>query len=566
MGESIMSIRKKLYFGFGIVIIFLLISSILSLVQINKINDQYTFLIEDRVYKLLQIDKVLNASSLQGVYIRSYLLEPSDTTLKNLEKQQNTIQEISNELDKIFVDKEMQDELQNLLDDQAIFKEATAEIITTYQNQGLNPSLTILTNKARPANEGIQEAVNAIVEYQTNQVDKVSAEASESAKISTILIIVIAVLSIALAAIIALFITRAITRPINKLTVAAEIIAEGDLSHDDIEVKTKDEIRKLSDTFNKMKSNLRSLIYNVSDNIAQTTSAAEELSASTDEVALSSSDVAKRVEMLAEGGNQAAETGKESSIAMDETAHGVQRIAEATQLLHSKAIDTQTIADEGEKTLQTTQDQMTIIQQSSHETNQRIKQLSIQSAEIENITKVITDITEQTNLLALNAAIEAARAGEHGKGFAVVADEVRKLAEESKNSASQIVGLTTLIQQDTKEVEKAVNVTVQNVEQGVSFIQDAQASFGNIMTAIEEMTSQIQEVSASAEEISASTEEVAASVNEMATAANAAAEQSEMIAAAVEEQTATIHEISDVAKSLSEGAMSVQGEISKFKL
>ncbi|CAM5524809.1 Methyl-accepting chemotaxis protein OS=Lysinibacillus sphaericus OX=1421 GN=LS41612_15285 PE=3 SV=1 [Lysinibacillus sphaericus] len=186
---------------------------------------------------------------------------------------------------------------------------------------------------------------------------------------------------------------------------------------------------------------------------------------------------------------------------MDEIAHSVQRIAEATQLLNSKALDTQVIANEGGKTLQTAENQMAVIQQSSHETNERIKQLSAQSTEIEKIIKVITDITEQTNLLALNAAIEAARAGEHGKGFAVVADEVRKLAEESKASAHQIVDLTTSIQQETNAVEKAVSVTVQNVEEGVTFIQNAQVSFDTIMKAIQEITSQIEDVSASTEEI-----------------------------------------------------------------
>src|SRR5690606_34190453 len=124
---------------------------------------------------------------------------------------------------------------------------------------------------------------------------------------------------------------------------------------------------------------------------------------------------------------------------------------------------------------------------------EKIKQLSRQSAEIENITKVITDITDQTNLLALNAAIEAARAGEHGKGFAVVADEVRKLAEQSKNSASQIAGLTSTIQEDTREVEESVNATVQNVDQGVIYLQNAQVSFNHIVGSITDMTAQIQE-------------------------------------------------------------------------
>jgi len=359
---------------------------------------------------------------------------------------------------------------------------------------------------------------------------------------------------------------RSIVVPVNKLTSAAKVIAKGDLCQKDIEVRAKDEIKDLANSFNVMKSNLHSLIHSMTVSVEHTTSAAEQLAASTDEISHSSHDIANLVERMAISDNQAAATGRESSVAMDETAQGVQRIAEATQMLHSKAVDTQSIANDGEKTLHIAENQMSIIQQSSNTTNERIKKLSTQSAEIVNITKVITEITEQTNLLALNAAIEAARAGEHGKGFAVVADEVRKLAEESKTSANQIVDVIALIQQETKEVEKAVSVTVVNVDEGVTFIQNAQNSFDEILHAIGGMTSQIEDVSASTQQISASIEEMAASVNEMSSSAVHAAEQSDTIASTIEEQAATIQEINAVAKSLSDEAVSVKEEINKFKI
>lgn len=561
-----MSIKKKIYLGFGSIILFLLLSSTIAFVQLKSVNNKYSFTIEDRVYKLLQVDAILNASSLQGLYIRSYILDPSDETIKNLEKQEELIEQKTAELEKIIKNPEMQKQLQSIKENQAKFNQGAQDIINTYDKEDVQASIEKIQVLVRPANEGIQLAVNKISVYQKELMEKANTEATKIANNSSLIILGIAIVTTILALLISLFITRLITVPINKLNATAKVIAEGDLSGEDINVKTNDEIGVLADSFNEMKRRLHSIINNVAANVEQTTAAAEQLAASTDQVAISSNEVANRIEVTSEGANQSAITGRESATAMDETAHGVQRIAEATQLLNSKALDTQVIANEGGKTLQTAENQMAVIQQSSHETNARIKQLSAQSTEIEKIIKVITDITEQTNLLALNAAIEAARAGEHGKGFAVVADEVRKLAEESKASAHQIVDLTTSIQQETNAVEKAVSVTVQNVEEGVTFIQNAQVSFDTIMKVIQEITSQIEDVSASTEEISASTEEVAASVNEMASAATTAAEQSEMIAAAVEEQTATIQEINAVAKSLSEGAMTVQEEINKFKI
>lgn len=561
-----MSIRKKLYGSFAIIIALLMISSILAYVQLNKINNTYTDLLENRVHKLLLTDKILNASSLQGLYVRSYMLEPSAKTLDNLTSYQNTLQELADELEKITTTSDMSEQIKIIKNSEADFTAASTEILAAVDANNLEGAKSILTTKARPANEAIQDAVNVIVEHQSSKVETGKSNATKSAKTTALTVAIIAVISTIIAVIIATANTLSILRPVNRLTNAASIIAHGDLSQPNVEVKTKDEIGTLAESFNLMKTNLRSLISNVALNVEQTTAAAEQLAASTDEVATASSDIAKNMETMVTGASQAAATGAESTIAMDETAHGVQRIAETTQMLHSKAVDTQSVAHEGEQTLKTAEHQMSVIQQSSNVTSEKIKQLSIQSAEIENITKVITDITEQTNLLALNAAIEAARAGEHGKGFAVVADEVRKLAEESKKSASQIVGLTTIIQQDTKEVEQAVSVTVQNVEAGVTFIQNAQIAFDKITHAIEDMTAQIHDVSASTEEISASTEEVAASVNEMSATSKNAAEMSDMVAGTVEEQTATIHEISTVARSLSENAMTIQQEINNFKM
>lgn len=561
-----MSIRMKLYIGFSTIILLLLTISSIAYYQLNHINNLNKDLFENRVYKLIQVDKIVIASSMQSNYLRSYILEPNEATIKNLEEQEKLIQEKVEELDSLFTSETTQKQMEVIKANQAIFEKAALEIINTYSPDNLQPAIDILRTKARPASEAIQQATHEIAFYEERQVQLARAESSKVETISSSIILILAAFSTSLAFLIAFIMTRIITKPVNRLAKAANIIATGDLRQEDVKVKTKDEIRKLADSFNVMKANLRSLIDNIAINVEHTTTSAGELAASTDDVTSSSNDVAKRVELMARGGSQAVMTGQETAMAMDETARGVQRIAEATQMLHSKALDTQSVATNGEKMLQKTENQMMVIQQSSDKTNTLIKQLSTQSTEIENITKVITEITDQTNLLALNAAIEAVRAGEHGQGFAVVADEVRKLAEESKISANQIINLINDIQQNTLEVEKAVSVTVQNIDEGVSYIQHAQNAFNGIMGAIEDMASEIEDVSASTQQISASTEEVAASVNEMSAVAKNVAEQSETISSAIEEQTSTIQEMNAVAQSLNDGATTLQAHINKFKV
>lgn len=561
-----MNIGKKLFGSFGIVIVILIFLSIFSVIKMTEIDKDYSFLIEDRVYKVTELSEIQNATSLQGLYIRSYVLRQDSADLENLTTQRETIAEKIGEIEGLFRTADMQEQINTLKENQALYNDYVSQVIDYIDNDEFEKANNMLFEFAVPANRSIQQTINSIVDVQKEQMHTTSDETTASAKISKTLMITISVIGILLASCLAIFITLNITRPLHRLTNAAHVIANGDLREEDVHVKTKDEIGELAAAFNAMKASLSSLISNVSLNVSSTTAASEQLASSTDEVSAASADIAKRVETVAESGSNSAAIGNDCAVAMDETAQGVSRIAEAAQVLNSHAMDMQTIAGEGGHTLQTAEQQMSVIQQSSYETKEKIKQLSRQSAEIENITKVITDITDQTNLLALNAAIEAARAGEHGKGFAVVADEVRKLAEQSKSSASQIAGLTSTIQKDTREVEESVNTTAQNVDQGVVYLQNAQVSFNHIVGSITEMTAQIQEVSASSEQISASTEEVAASIAEMAHAANSAAGEIGIVLSAVEEQTATMQEINEVAQSLSEGAVGVQEQINLFKV
>ena len=499
-------------------------------------------------------------------YIFAYVLRQSSEDLTNLEAQQELMSSRLKDIKPMFSTPEMVKEIETVEEQITLYTQYVNEVISHVDSGNQDEAYNVLFEKAVPANENIQKSMKKIVDFQEALMSDTSAEATVTVDNSITLLITMSVIGTIIAIGLTIFITRNIRIPLRQLTNAANVIAKGDLREENIIVKTKDEIHELSQAFNTMKENLSNLISKVSLNVSSTTAAAEQLASSTDEVTSASSDIAKRMESVAMSSTQVAAIGNDCAIATNQTADGVNRIAEAASSLHSQAMDTQAMAAEGKDTIQTTEKQMKVIQKSSYETKEKIHQLSIQSAEIESISKVITDITEQTNLLALNAAIEAARAGEHGKGFAVVADEVRKLAEESKLSASKIVDLTTNIQKDTKEVEESVNVTVQNVDQGVTNLQTAQHAFINIFDAITDMTANIQDVSASSEEISASTEEVASSVNEMANSSNTTADHSNQVLAFVEEQTATMQEINTVTKSLSEGALAIQEEVQRFKL
>lgn len=561
-----MSIKQKLFASFGTIIIVLFALTYYASYQLTHVNDSYIFLLQDRVHKVVEANEIESAVTRQGAYIRSYVLRQNDEDIANLETQFNKMDEQIALLETVFTDDVMFELLEQIKKQQELFEGYAEDIIAAMNANNETKAQNLLFTYASPTNLSMIAAVDEIIVYQTEQLETSSIETTDYADTSKMWLNLVSIAGIIFVIILAIRLTLGITRPLTRLTEAAEVIATGDLRHEDIEVKSKDEIFKLATAFNNMKNSLAHLIMHVSTNISHTTASTEELAASTDSITSVTEDVTARVEKIALESNQTATIGVDCAKATEESANRVHQIAEAAQQLQLDAQHMQNMTTKGSETLQTTEEQMSLIQQSSHETREKVRQLSVQSAEIENITRVITEITEQTNLLALNAAIEAARAGEYGKGFAVVADEVRKLAEESKNSASQIVTLTNLIQQDTKEVERSVDITVQNIDEGVVYVQHAQTSFETIADSITQMNSKIQHVSAASEEISATTEQVAVSVKDMAQALSASAEDSSTVLASTEEQMATMEEINAVAKSLSEDAMALQEEVSRFKV
>lgn len=561
-----MTIGKKIFGGFGILLTILLVFSFYSISQQKHITNSYEEMLETQVHMSLSASAVKTEMALQGMYMRAYLADQRDVALENFKKHQAILKEEIDNLATHAQAAEMKQMIQQMRDDLIIYDKSAAEIFRLIQANDLVGAKQVMETDNRPVNIAIQQGGEDMQVFQEKSLAENRALTKAAAAKSQRSLLIAAIFDIILSLIIAFLIFRAISSPIKRLSTATTILASGDLTQDDIQVKANDEIRELANAFNTMKHNLRNVISTISDNALRVTASAEELSASTQEVTRASQEVSRNMDEISTGSQISAASAKESSLAMEETAIGVQRIAESASHLNVNADETEKLAENSRHSVQLAKDQMDVIYDSSQLTSELIQRLSKQTIEIENITKVITDITEQTNLLALNAAIEAARAGEQGKGFAVVANEVRNLAEQSKNSASQIVKLTADIQVDTKNVETSIEQSLKNAKQGVQVIDEAGTAFLNIIGAIQTMGGQIEEISAATEEISASAEEVSASVQEIASQANEASAQTEQNSGAVDAQIATIEEINTVAHDLSEQAMDLQQVIHAFKL
>ncbi len=561
-----MNVGKKLNMAFSVIIGLMIASVVITLINLASIREQSELALGSRVQQLQLAEEVQKGIFQQGLYARAVILNNNEKTMQELKDSAKILDEDILEIKGLLISKEMKESWAKMNESNDLFNGQLEELIKTVENDNLKEASRIVNEKLTITNGAILTEAKTMIDYQNKKLGEARAATNDAIAFTRMVAIISVVVSILIGIFLMMMIKRTITRPLQQVTTAVEIVSNGDLSQEDINYKSKDEIGILTTGVNTMKENLRRLIQNIQSNAEHLSAAAEELSASTEEVTATNENISSQVATTSKVTEGSAKAANESAIATDETAQGVHRIAEAVQTLNLASTNARGISTNGVSILGQAKSQMDVISNSTSLVNQLVDKLANQTEEIEKITGVITDITDQTNLLALNASIEAARAGEHGKGFAVVAEEVSKLADQSKESANLIVALTQEIKADTKNVEKAVENSLVSVQDGVQIIVDAGTSFATISEAINTMTSQIEDVSATAEQLSAGAEQVSASVQEISSGTQQTAGSIEVIVNAMGEQISTMVQVSEVAQDLSLSAQRLNEEISSFKV
>lgn len=359
---------------------------------------------------------------------------------------------------------------------------------------------------------------------------------------------------------------RHISKPLGMIAERIKRVADGDLNIGGVRVKNKDEIGQLAHDFQRMAENLREIIGQVTMTSQQVAATAEELSASSEETGRATEQIATSIQNVSTGAERQVESTDQARHVVTEISAGIQQIASSVMSANDSSQEASRTANSGNQEVIKAVEQMKLINEKSIAMVDVVNVLGNKSNEIGKIVSLITEIAEQTNLLALNAAIEAARAGEHGKGFAVVADEVRKLAEQSGKAAGQISQLIREIQNDTKYAVQAMNESQVVVEKGITLVDHAGNAFDNITHAVDKVSSKMQEVSAAVQQINAGTQMMVNAIDEITESVKEGAENTQSVAAATEEQNASIEEIAAVANTLSTMADELQQAVNRFKL
>ncbi|WP_440621141.1 methyl-accepting chemotaxis protein TlpC [Bacillus subtilis] len=376
---------------------------------------------------------------------------------------------------------------------------------------------------------------------------------------------IVLVIVIMLSVILVLVFTRKINKRLNALKSAFESAGNGDMT---IEVsdKTGDELSELSVYYNNMRMKLNDTIQTVQQSALQLASASQQLSAGAEETNQASEKITEAVQQIANGAQDQITRIENSESSLKQASADIRDISANTASIADKGQLAQSKADIGQKEIANVQAQMDAIHQSIQKSGEIIHQLDGRSKQIEQILSVITQIADQTNLLALNAAIEAARAGEQGKGFAVVADEVRKLAEESQQSAGQISKLIIEIQKDMNRSARSVEHVKTEAAEGVTMIQRTRDAFKEIAAATGEISAEISDLSASVTNISASAHHINHSFAANTADIKESTKNTRQAAALTEEQFAAMEEITAASETLSQLAEELTGIISQFKM
>ena len=558
-----LSISKKLWGGFSSVLVLLIIASALSMWTTYDISSKYDSLIDEDMENVSLIEKVEVIQKEMSTSVLEYLMFSKLTSVEKLEDNYKQVMEITTSLSSGLNDTASRKLVEKLQEQSKQLYESNNQIIELKKKNGMyqkNASESTQLNLA---------ISDVLVELKTNEekrAEQTRDELNTFVRTANIVTLILTILSVVVGILVSHFISRSISRPIRKMTNGLAEIADGNLTIEPVVIKNRDEVGDMASTFNTMTNDLQRIVSSVRDSSMQLAANAEELSASSEESLASSQMVANSAEAQMVASEEQVNRMSASMQSMSDLQKGVTQITSNNDEMLKATDGVRSLVTQGSSVVTNVASQMNNIHTTFNETTEIMKNMAKHSNEIQNITSLITDISDQTNLLALNAAIEAARAGEYGKGFAVVAEEVRKLAEQSKNSASEIESMVQLIQVASNSAVKAITTGGDKVEEGIIKTTESLNVFQQIEISVDDVVQKVESVTTAISHIQEMASSVTESVQQVQTLATQAADGASDTSAATEEQLAANEEISSNAQSLADLAEKLQNEVSHFKI
>lgn len=359
--------------------------------------------------------------------------------------------------------------------------------------------------------------------------------------------------------------TNHVVRETEVLVEATRTAARGDLTAD-VEVNLSNEYGALQTGVKNMLGAFRSTIGRIDAAAREMRIAASEMTHTSDESSHAIGEVAQAIGSISEGASHQAMLIADVSDVVAEIEQSIRDASEHAVEAQRQSAETEQLAQTGVDTAAQVLEAMQGVRENSIDTAGVIRELGDKSSSIDQIVSAISDIAQQTNMLALNASIEAARAGESGRGFGNVADEVRQLADDAQSSAEEIAGLVRQIQQQTGEAVAAMEEAVVAVERGFETISSNKQTFFDISSAVRGLHEGASEVSELAAGISLGAGQVREQIEEVASVAQQSSASTEQVSAATQQTAAAANEVTESAQRVAETATNLADLAARFKL
>jgi len=501
---SDMKIKTRLILGFGIVILLAVGIGLSSYVAISALSNDVQDLGKRRLPQIIILGDLTENILVATTHLQKAFLVDNRADLdKAIESMLKTRKGITDAFDKlkVLVQTEKGKALyQAMVDARKPNADMRNQIVKALQ-EGNKKEAVLLLEKYEPIQAAYLKSVENMVEYYRQVSTQAAENAEASANRNRWIIIAASVINIVLSLFVVLWIIRSITRPLHEAVETANRIAAGDLTVQLQEGGTS-ETGQLLSAMKTMVDKLKGVIVDIREASAQVAAGSERLSASSEEISRTMHDQTNRSSQIA--------------TAAEEMSQTVIDIAKNASSIAQSSADTSAIAHKGSTIVSQSVAETKTVAETVNKSAVVMQTLGEKSTQIGEIVAVINDIADQTNLLALNAAIEAARAGEQGRGFAVVADEVRKLAERTAKATAEISQMIGAIQGEVDNAVNAMNQTNKQVDVGLRYSVEAGEQLESIVSSVSSLQNMIQQIASATEEMSSTSEAISGDIQAVA--------------------------------------------------
>ena len=563
------TVGRKLFATFAAIILLILTLNSTNTWNMNNINEQST---EIKDSWLPSVESVGEMRYLMESYVSLELFHITSVLPEKMTEYESDLNQVLEELAIVSADYEKvitSDEERKLYEeiklDWASYLESSESVIMASREDDKIAARDLLRESSEKMTV-LKGKITSLVKLNHDGAIAASDEGDAIFKQANIITIVFVTTVILLSIIIGFILTRSISKPLTSMAKQVNEVAKGNLNVEPLKIRNKDEIGSLAIDFNEMTSSLREVISSVSGHSQHVASTSEELTASAEQTSKATEQITESIQEVASGTDTQLQQALEANKAVEEISKGMNQAANSIVVVADLSSSASEQAANGSNVVEVTIEQMNDVQTKVQSATKVVNSLGEKSTKIAGIVSLINSVAEQTNLLALNAAIEAARAGEHGRGFAVVADEVRKLAEESSHATNEIRAILGEIKQEADKAVESMDEGSTAVELGIVKVKETGETFKGIVKVIEEVAAQSQEVSAIVEEVTASSHSMVKMVEEVASISQQTSGNTQNVAASAEEQNASMEEIAASSEALSQLAIELQEIVSRFKI